>query len=246
VLGHSDPLGLISAHGPLGAPAITGQWVNACWPRFPSPLGRPQLRVFSPTVAVIKTIGPLGSPQLRVRHRQTIHGSLGPIHGPLGVPFLRAQQRFVSTVPELPLGATADTRQRLLSDQFPLRRSIVLPDYREDTWLPWVYGYATVSPVPLDAEGLEYLLADHAIVAAISVRSGGQEIDGWQLVQRADDTGPHSRYLGPQSRHRSAPAFEPGRCSLQTCTERLFGGNANERPSSFNVSCHLAFPFVRS
>lgn len=189
ILGGSDPVALFTTPGPLATPALTGQWVNACTVRLPGPLGRPKARAVIPPVAVIKTLGPLGSPQFRARHRQTIQGYFGPIPGPLAAPFILAQQRLVAAVPELPPGAMADTRQRLLSDQFPLRRSIVLPDYREDTWLPWVYGYATVNPIPLDAEGLEYLLADHAIVRIVSVRSGGSELDGWQLVQRADETG---------------------------------------------------------
>ena len=81
---------------------------------------------------------------------------------------------------------------RLLSDLLPLRVAADLPRYRADAGgrvLPWVYGRASVAPVPLDDAGLEWLVADHAVVAVERVRSHGKDLDGWQLVQRLDDTG---------------------------------------------------------
>jgi hypothetical protein len=81
---------------------------------------------------------------------------------------------------------------RLLSDPLPLRVAADLPRYRADAAgrvLPWVYGRVTLAPVPLDDAGLEWLVADHPVVAVESVRSAGKALDGWQLVQRLDETG---------------------------------------------------------
>lgn len=81
---------------------------------------------------------------------------------------------------------------RLLSDVLPLRVAAGLPKYRADAAsraLPWVYGRVTLAPVPLDEAGLEWLVADHPVVAVEAVRSAGKAIDGWQLVQRLDETG---------------------------------------------------------
>lgn len=81
---------------------------------------------------------------------------------------------------------------RLLSDLLPLRVAADLPRYRADAAgrvLPWVYGRVTLAPVPLDDAGLEWLVADHPVVAVEAVRSAGKTLDGWQLVQRLDETG---------------------------------------------------------
>ena len=81
---------------------------------------------------------------------------------------------------------------RLLSDPLPLRVAADLPRYRTEAAarvLPWVYGRVTLSPVPLDDAGLEWLVADHPVVAVEAVRSAGKALDGWQLVQRLDETG---------------------------------------------------------
>lgn len=79
--------------------------------------------------------------------------------------------------------------RRLLRDNLPLRRSLVMPDYRVDAVLPWVYGRVTLSPIPLDADGLEYLVADHPIVGVTAVRVAAVETSGWALSQRLDGTG---------------------------------------------------------
>lgn len=81
---------------------------------------------------------------------------------------------------------------RLLSDPVPLRLAAELPAYRTDAAarvLPWAYGRVTLAPVPLDAAGSEWLVADHPIVAVERVAVAGQLTAGWQLVQRLDATG---------------------------------------------------------
>lgn len=80
----------------------------------------------------------------------------------------------------------------LYSDALPLRRASDLPRYRADAagrYLPWVFGRATLAPVPLDLTGTEWLVADHPIAGVDRVTVAGKATAGWQLVQRLDDTG---------------------------------------------------------
>ena len=80
----------------------------------------------------------------------------------------------------------------LYSDNLPLRRVEDLPLYRAEVsgrMLPWVFGRATVNPVPLDLAGAEWLVADHPISGIDRVTIGGLPTQGWQLVQQLDATG---------------------------------------------------------
>ncbi|MBD9395135.1 carboxypeptidase-like regulatory domain-containing protein [Acidovorax sp. ACV01] len=80
----------------------------------------------------------------------------------------------------------------LYSDPLPLRRASDLPQYRADAadrYLPWVFGRARVSPVPLDLAGAEWLVADHPVAGIDRVTVGGHPTQGWQLLQRLDTTG---------------------------------------------------------
>lgn len=80
----------------------------------------------------------------------------------------------------------------LLTDKLPLRRASDLPNYRTDAadkLLPWVFGRATLAPVPLDLVGAEWLVADHPIISIDRVTVAGRRTAGWQLVQRLDATG---------------------------------------------------------
>lgn len=80
----------------------------------------------------------------------------------------------------------------LFSDPLPLRRVTDLPGYRVDhaqRFLPWVFGRATLAPVPLDLMGQEWLVADHPVAAVTRVTVAGKVTQGWQLQQRLDATG---------------------------------------------------------
>ncbi|MEN9437899.1 MAG: hypothetical protein RIR09_2554 [Pseudomonadota bacterium] len=80
----------------------------------------------------------------------------------------------------------------LLTDALPLRRATDLPKYRADAasrYLPWVFGRATLAPVPLDLTGQEWLIADHPVVAVDRVTVAGKATTGWALQQRLDATG---------------------------------------------------------
>lgn len=80
----------------------------------------------------------------------------------------------------------------LMTDSIPLRRATDLPEYvtaAASKYLPWVFGRATVSPVPLDTTGTEWLVADHPIVGVDRVTVSGKTTSGWQLQQKLDVTG---------------------------------------------------------
>ena len=80
----------------------------------------------------------------------------------------------------------------LLTDALPLRRATDLPNYRADAaerYLPWVFGRATLTPVPIDLTGQEWIVADHPITEIVRVTVAGKVTTGWQLQQRLDVTG---------------------------------------------------------
>lgn len=80
----------------------------------------------------------------------------------------------------------------LYSDNLPLRRVEDLPQYSAEAAgraLQWVFGRATVNPVPLDLTGAEWLVADHPVAGIDRVTVAGQPTQGWQLVQQLDATG---------------------------------------------------------
>ncbi|WP_082922616.1 carboxypeptidase regulatory-like domain-containing protein [Halothiobacillus diazotrophicus] len=81
------------------------------------------------------------------------------------------------------------TFPRLLSDPLPLRRTTELAQFRDDALIPWIYGRLSIKPIALDADGLEWLIADHAIASIDAVTLGGVATSGWQLINRLDDTG---------------------------------------------------------
>lgn len=85
-----------------------------------------------------------------------------------------------------------DNLPLLLTDALPLRRVTDLPRYRADAagqYLPWVFGRATLTPVPLDLTGQEWLVADHPVVGIERVTVAGKATSGWALQHRLDDTG---------------------------------------------------------
>lgn len=75
---------------------------------------------------------------------------------------------------------------RLIADPIPLRSGAAVAGMDPDAVLPWVYGRVLLAPLAMDAKGLEWLVADHPIVAVTSVRDDDGELDGWELVQRLD------------------------------------------------------------
>ena len=88
--------------------------------------------------------------------------------------------------------ASTNNLPLLLTDPLPLRRATELPKYRADAagrYLPWVFGRATVAPVPLDLTGQEWIIADHPVTSVDRVTEAGKVTTGWQLQQRLDATG---------------------------------------------------------
>lgn len=146
-------------------------------------LGTPQGRTAPRARLYAVGATPLGSPQAGVAPRAYARAAVASL---LGAPRARCR-------PVLLPAALVDATQpaRPLADALPLRPAEALPTYHAAAagrWLPWVYGRVTLAPVPLDAAGLEWLVADHPIMAVERVSIGGTPTTGWQLVQRLDAT----------------------------------------------------------
>ncbi|MDR2091971.1 MAG: phage tail protein [Azoarcus sp.] len=148
---------------------------------LPSPLGIPSafaLQERQVRVSVPSVLGPLAAiatPPL---------DAFVNIPSPLAAPHITA--RIVRLQPAPAVQAAPGL---LLSDNLPLRRASDLIAWRDDVVLPWAYGRVTLAPVPLDDAGLEYLIADHPIAGITQVTAAGAPLDGWKLIQRADETG---------------------------------------------------------
>lgn len=79
-----------------------------------------------------------------------------------------------------------------LTAPLPVRSTAELGGWRSDSTarhLPWVFGRVSLAPIPLDAEGREWLVADHAIAAIDAVRADDKELEGWELAHRSDAAG---------------------------------------------------------
>lgn len=187
---------------PLGAPALRADAPGRVVLVVPPPLHVPRSLVRVQVRAAVAVPPPLSAPGAQAATRR--HG-WGWTPAALGRPVAAASlPAFVSVAVSSPLGvprgsarlarlspapAYAPAPGLLLSDPLPLRKGGDLPDYRADAVLPWVYGRVWISPVPLDAVGLLWLVADHPVTAIERVTVGGVAVDGWQLVQQVDATG---------------------------------------------------------
>ena len=79
-----------------------------------------------------------------------------------------------------------------LTAPLSVRSTAELGGWRSDSTarhLPWVFGRVSLAPIPLDAEGREWLVADHAIPSIDAVSADGETIEGWALAHRSDATG---------------------------------------------------------
>ncbi len=176
-----------SLSGPLGAPAFVATPHVRGFLALASPLGAPGFVAAVPVSAWAALASPLGAPALLAA---LVPMTWAALASPLGTPAMRARQIYAIAPPVVPADLlVGGAGARLLTDPLPLRRTVDLPTYNDDVYLPWVFGRATVRAVPLDAERVEWLVADHPIVGVEWVSVGGVEIDGWQLVQRVDDVG---------------------------------------------------------
>ncbi len=173
--------------GVLGAPAGIAAVAPKAWCALPTPLGALGGVAFVPASAWCALPGPLGVPNWLAAVVPDVWFALP---SPLGAITARARQISAIAPPLSPGDLLAGgAGARLLTDPLPLRRTVELPMYRDDVYLPWVFGRATVQAVPLDAERMEWLVADHPVVGVDWVSVGDAKTDGWQLVQRIDDTG---------------------------------------------------------
>lgn len=78
---------------------------------------------------------------------------------------------------------------RPLSDPVPLRDTSVWPGYSELTIIPRIYGRARIAPIPYNATGTLYVLADHALAGVDAVTLDGVSLPGWTWRNGADSTG---------------------------------------------------------
>lgn len=171
----ASPLELVAPATGLGAVAASALLA------LPSPLGALSARIDPALVVSLRLPSPLGVPTILVHPTALTHVALA---SPLGALRARLTQPRATIPAAIPAG-----RPRLLADPLPLRRGTDLTEYRTDAILPWVYGRVTLSPLPLDAEGLQWLVADHPILAVTAVRDEGVAVSGWELEQRTDATG---------------------------------------------------------
>jgi hypothetical protein len=148
---------------------------------IPPALGVPRARALTARRVLIAVPPVLGVP---VALASPPVDAIAAVPAPLPAP--RVTARIVRMQPATVVQAAPAL---LLSDDLPLRRASDLPAWREDAVLPWAYGRVTLSPVPLDDAGLEYLIADHPIAGITQVTVEGAVVDGWQLIQRVDETG---------------------------------------------------------
>ncbi|MDG4549876.1 MAG: phage tail protein [Candidatus Contendobacter sp.] len=78
---------------------------------------------------------------------------------------------------------------RPLSDPIPLRDTSVWSSYDAVTILPRVYGRARIKPLRYNADGTQYVVADHAIAGVDAVTLDGSPINGWRWRNGSDLTG---------------------------------------------------------
>lgn len=82
-----------------------------------------------------------------------------------------------------------------LTDTVPLRTSVVWGGYKEVRPLPVVYGRAVLSPVPYDATGRRFVLADHAIEGVDKVTRDDAPTTAWAFSNGVDSTGQAVAFL---------------------------------------------------
>lgn len=82
-----------------------------------------------------------------------------------------------------------------LTDTVPLRTSVVWGGYKAVLPLPVVYGRAVLSPVPYDATGRRFVLADHAIAGVDKVWRDDAPTTAWAFANGVDSTGQAVAFL---------------------------------------------------
>ena len=151
---------------PLAAPVVLMQTWASCSVTLMSPLADPTVFMGQPVDADILLEHPLGEIAVMLRLPQEV---------------FTPGETYYSQV------ATLGPR-RLLSDPLPLRKASDMGEYRENQYLPHVYGKVAVSPIPLDQKNLRWLLADHHIQRVHQVFFGSTPFSGWDFTNELDAT----------------------------------------------------------
>jgi len=77
----------------------------------------------------------------------------------------------------------------MLTDFLNLRTSDSWEGNDEKTFIPIIYGTNTITPIPYNALGTVFVLADHACQSVTQVVNDNFIIHNWQLVNSVDNTG---------------------------------------------------------
>ena len=178
---HAPGVATLAVRAPLGVPRARAGVEARAAIGVPPPVPAPRVQAATRRHVWVAVQCALGRPATAAALPATARVAAPP---PLGTPALRARIARLAPTP-----AYAPAPGLLLADPLPLRRGVDLPQYRTDRMLPWVYGRVWMSPVPLDAAGLLWLVADHPVTAIERVTVAGAAVDGWQLVQQVDAAG---------------------------------------------------------
>jgi hypothetical protein len=105
-----------------------------------------------------------------------------------------AGELFSGVVTRCTLGVSASLSiesgiRQPLTDALPLRTSVVWGGYQNVRVLPVVYGSARLSPVPYDAAGRWFVLADHSIAGVDAVTRDSAPTSAWAFHNGLDSTG---------------------------------------------------------
>lgn len=86
-----------------------------------------------------------------------------------------------------------------LTRKLPLRDSTAWGQFASVQTIPRIYGRATVAPVPYDATGRLFVVADHPIQGIATVTADGQAVTAYRLYHQADTTGKTIAFLELQT-----------------------------------------------
>ena len=105
-----------------------------------------------------------------------------------------AGELFAGVVTRCTLGVSASLSiesgiRQPLTDTLPLRTSVVWGGYQNVRVLPIVYGAARLTPIPYDAVGRLFVLADHSIAGVDAVTRDNAPTSAWAFHNGLDSTG---------------------------------------------------------
>ena len=158
---------------------------------------------------------------------------------------------FSGVVTRVTLGALASISieaglRQPLTDTVPLRSSVVWGAYRSVRTLPVVYGAARLTPVPYDASGRRFVLADHAIAGVDAVTRNNAPTSAWDFHNGLDSTGQAVAFLDLSAPLKSGEALAVAlRGKLQADSGQLLLGPAEIMHDVLANVCAMPLPWAR-